>query len=219
MAATGFFYGKHDFLITAGHVAAFASPADNITIRFQHSEEEVACTTVFVSSILDFAVLRVAKPIPHSFLYCTYIYLSHGMNIYAIGYQDNNLKMSKGTVTSKRFQFFTDAKTDSGFSGGVILYAFIPEVIGVIKDCVGEVSFVTNFIPCAMIYPAINDFNRSATTIKIPNLDQYNWPNSYWKLLHVLQFSSHVFRFFPLILFFVCFCLVVLFLLLICRDQ
>ena len=65
MAATGFFYGKHDFLITAGHVAAFASPADNITIRFQHSEEEVACTTVFVSSILDFAVLRVAKPIPH----------------------------------------------------------------------------------------------------------------------------------------------------------
>ena len=75
--------------------------------------------------------------------------------------------------------FFTDAKTDSGFSGGVILYAFIPEVIGVIKDCVGEVSFVTNFIPCAMIYPAINDFNRSATTIKIPNLDQYNWPNSY----------------------------------------
>ena len=69
MAATGFFYGKHDFLITAGHVAAFASPADNITIRFQHSEEEFACTTAFVSDS-DFAVLRVTKPITHSFLYC-----------------------------------------------------------------------------------------------------------------------------------------------------
>ena len=101
------------------------------------------------------------------------------MNIYAIGYQGNDLKMSEGTVkTSTGFHFFTDAKTHSGFSGGVILYARVPEVIGVIKDCVGEASFVTNFIPCGLIYCHIKGFNRSATTVKIPNLDEYNWPNS-----------------------------------------
>ena len=177
-AATGFFYGKHDFIITAGHVAAFASPSNNISIRFRHADEEFACTTVFVSSnFLDFAVLRVANPRNHGFMFCS-SHLRPAMNVYAVGFQDNDLKMSKGTVTLKGFTFSTDARADNCFSGGVILNASFYEALGVIKDCTGELANVTNFTPCLSIYDQIINYNNSQDTVKIPNINEYNWPDS-----------------------------------------
>ena len=178
MAATGFFYGIHDFIITAGQVAAFASPANNIKSRFQQSEEEFACTTAFVARNLIFTVLRVANSRSHGFMFCS-PHFSNAMNVYAIGYQDNDLKISKGTVTSKGFaSHSTDARADNCFSGGVILNASFYEALGVIKDCTGELANVTNFTPCLSIYDQIINYNNSQDTVKIPNINEYNWPDS-----------------------------------------
>ena len=181
MAATGFFYGIHDFIITAGQVAAFASPANNIKSRFQQSEEEFACTTAFVARNLIFTVLRVANSRSHGFMFCS-PHFSNAMNVYAIGYQDNDLKISKGTVTSKGFaSHSTDARADNGFSGGVIVNASVYEAVGVINDCTDEPVDVTYFTPCGVIHAHIMNYNNSPNTVQIPNLDEHYWPDSILK--------------------------------------